>query len=175
MKKILLVLSLILLIVISFNIEQNSDNNSKEKFAIYLVRRFETSEGMRKEINDLVLEESPVITDEDIDSYDWKNRIINLSKDFDIPSAFYSGTHRNCVVMIGDERIYIGTLLSVASSIRATDKFPVFELDDENPHNSILIKDNGTDIDVDNIRIYKFLKKQHKLKKYRFMFLNIRI
>jgi len=110
-------LSLILLIVISFNIEQNSDNNdSKEKFAIYLVRRFETSEGMHKKINDLVLEESPIITDEDIESYDWKNRIINLSKDFDIPSAFYSGTHRNCVVMIGDERIYIGTLFAVASS-----------------------------------------------------------
>ncbi len=65
MKKFLLVLSLILLIVISFNIEQNSDNNdSKEKFAIYLVRRFETSEGMHKEINDLILEESPIITDE---------------------------------------------------------------------------------------------------------------
>ncbi|HCQ90863.1 MAG TPA: hypothetical protein DIU45_15500 [Clostridium sp.] len=69
--------------------------------------------------------------------------------------------------MIGDERIYIGTLFAVASSIRATDKFPVFELDDENPHNSILIKDNGTDIDIDDIRIYKFFKKQQKLKKQR--------
>ncbi|MBD8046541.1 hypothetical protein [Clostridium faecium] len=161
MKKSLLILSLILVIIIifCFNIKKSNDNNLDGELAIYLVRSFETSEGMHKEINDLVLEESPIITDEDIVSYDWKNRIINLLKDFDIPSAFYSGTHRNCVVMIGDERIYIGTIFAVASSIRATDKFPVFQLDDENPPNSILIKDNGTDINIDDIRIYKFLKK----------------
>ncbi len=164
MKKFLLVLSLIILIIVSFNIEKsNNNNNSKGKFAIYLVDRDETIEGMEKDINDLTLDESPIITDENIANYDWKKHIINFKKDFKMSPVIGGGIHQNCVVMIGDERIYIGTLFSLASSMRVSDKFPVFKLDDENPHNRLLINDNG--VDIDDIRIYNFFKKQHKLKR----------
>ncbi|GAA0123412.1 hypothetical protein UT300018_27300 [Clostridium faecium] len=165
MKKSLLILSLILVIsiIFCFNIKKSDNNNSKEKFAIYLIDKNINSEEMKKNMNDLQLEKFPIITDENIISYDWDNHIIKLSNKFDIPESIRGSRNRNCVVMIGDERIYIGVFHSPLSSMKLSTEFPVLRVYEEDSCNILAINNNG--IDINDIRIHEFFRKEHKLKK----------
>jgi len=95
----------------------------KDGFAIYLLsEEFPPANLTQTDINQLILQDSPIISDEDIVSYDQSNHIIELTSDayarvqriFPMPVRVEGIPF---VVCVGKERIYTGVLMTPASSI----------------------------------------------------------
>lgn len=95
----------------------------EEGFGIYLLaEEFPSIDLAQTDINQLILEDSPVISEEDIISYDKSDHIIELT-----PHAYIRIRHIfpmpvivegiSFVACVGKERIYTGTFISPVSSI----------------------------------------------------------
>jgi len=113
----------ILLIVILFLTITGCTSSEIDGFAIYLLSQdISALDTLKMDIDQLLLEDEPLISDEDIISYQRTNHIIELS-----PAAYrrFQGEFPQpvkvagipFVVCVGSQRIYSGALWSPASSV----------------------------------------------------------
>ncbi|NSW91749.1 MAG: hypothetical protein HPY74_13955 [Firmicutes bacterium] len=141
----------------------NENQNSNGRFAIYLVKDADTKVAVEKGINNLELEDTPIITEKDIKSYNWSEHSFETSEDVlnRIPSVPVNGIP--FVVVVDGERIYIGAFWTSLSSIST--QLPVINIM-EKPFSINLgypvEYEHSVDIRNDN-RIYNVLKETGKL------------
>lgn len=150
---------------------KNDDVNiSKDPgFALYLVKDTSASEAMKMDINKLVLEDEPVITDRNISSYIWNEHKMNLIKDEKLQGiakekiGVVPTSGKPFVVVSGGERIYLGLFWTLLSSLSAP-KCPTI-LNDFYDGDSLKINYAYDEGDSRNDqRIYKTFEKLGKLK-----------
>ncbi|MHB9094615.1 MAG: hypothetical protein ACYC21_08065 [Eubacteriales bacterium] len=96
--------------------EESKPNNWT--FAIFLVKNKKTSEAVQTKLEELKLENQPIITDRDLISYKWDEHMIDLqlnSKQKITNQIPLDG--KPFVVIANNERIYLGALWNPLSSI----------------------------------------------------------
>jgi hypothetical protein len=112
------------IIMLLSSCEQNGDEiniTTKEKFFIYNVAETEvpyTRLSIPNDLNDVTLEKTPVITEDDIGFYDYSAHYIYLKDDAIKRVNDNLPDHGNFMVMVGSTRVYLGTYHPIyASSI----------------------------------------------------------
>ncbi|MGA2070857.1 MAG: hypothetical protein ABSG97_05865 [Sedimentisphaerales bacterium] len=145
----------------------SSTTGNANRFAIYLVAVPNT------DINQIILEDRPVLTAADIVSYDWNTHTMELTDRGlrSIPAAPKEvGVYGKSFVVVADEqRCYVGAFWTTFSSIAYPG--PVIELPLDTKTNSVTIRraypfetlGMGSDPRTDK-RIFKVLSESGKLK-----------
>ena len=153
----------------------SSTSNAPDGFAIYLVQQGETIEEMREVgLNELPLEETPILSVDDIVKYTWETHEIELTKN---AYALFARLHLKVpvypgltfVVCVGSERIYRGALWTSYSS--ATYSGIVIDIYPAESGGPLRIETgypskewfDGEDLRNDP-RIYRSLEEENKLK-----------
>lgn len=173
-KKTLTVVLIFIILLLnsacSLNKNDDVNTNSNPGFAIYLVKDANASEAIKKDINKLVLEDEPIITDENISSYIWKEHKVILIKDEKLQSTVMEKidmkvpTHgKPFVVVCNGERIYIGLFWSLLSSLSAP-KCPVIMNDFYYGDSFIIYYAYDENDSRDDKRIYKTFEELGKLQ-----------
>lgn len=134
-------------------------NEEYVSFAIYLVDSYENIPS-DKNINELPLMNTPIITNKEIKKYDWTNHKILLNDE--LPSVLKAPVGGYFVVMANNERIYWGSFYSIGSS-HFMPKGTVITTDDKSKTISIKSID-ATDPRADK-RIKDVFTKLGKLKR----------
>jgi len=150
------------------NIESENNGGADNRFGIYLVKDLKTRSAIEKNLDELVLESDPIITEKDMEQYNWSYHSFKLGKEvFDrIPNVPTDGLP--FVVVADGERIYLGAFWTSLSSVSTT--LPVID---------VLLKDSvainwgypftpeGVSDPRNDKRIYKVLEETDKfLKSY---------
>lgn len=172
-KTLIMVLIFIILLLnsaCSFNKNGNVNTSSSPYFAIYLVKDANASEALKKNINKLALEDDPVITDENISNYIWKEHKLILIKDEKLHSIIKEKigmkvptSGKPFVVVCNGERIYTGLFWTLLSSLSAP-KCPVIMSEFyDGDFLQICFAYDEDDIRNDR-RIYKTFEEMGKLK-----------
>lgn len=89
-------------------------------FSIYLVKDLTTTQAMSKNLDDLPLESTPVLTDKEIRTYEWKEHKFTLTEGFNLEEKLegkVSTSGKPFVVVVGSERIYLGSFWTPISSL----------------------------------------------------------
>jgi hypothetical protein len=144
----------------------NSTTSNPNRFAIYLIAIPNT------DINQIILEDKPVLTAADIVSYDWNTHTMELTDRglHSIPATKEVGVHGKPFVVVADgQRCYIGAFWATFSSLGHEN--PVIELPLDTKTNSVTIRraypsdkfGRGSDHRTDK-RIFKVLSELSKLK-----------
>lgn len=117
-KNIFLILSVLILDILfagcSMNIETKPDS-----FEIFLVKDLSAHDAANTAIEKLVLEDEPIITLKDIPRYYWQNQIFIANKE-GLSEQLRKATKTSglpFVVVVNDERIYLGTFWTLLSSM----------------------------------------------------------
>ena len=111
-----------LLLVGCSSSDSNSNNrtvNSVKDFSIYLIKDLTVTEAMGKNLNDLPLEEKPMLTDKEITKYNWKEHTFTLQESFSLEEKLegkVSLSGRPFVVVVGSDRVYLGSFWNYFSS-----------------------------------------------------------
>lgn len=150
----------------------NEKLNSNERFAIYLVKNAAyTKDAIEMGLDRIKLEDTPVITDRDMEYYNWSDHSFALSEEAlsRIPRVTVSGLP--FVVVVNGEKIYLGAFWTSISSV-STD-LPVIDVTmaslGKAPGNPFSISEGypgnrKASIDVrDDDRIFNALKETGKL------------
>jgi hypothetical protein len=145
----------------------SSTTGNTNRFAIYLVAVPNT------DINQIILEDKPVLTAADIVSYDWNTHTMELTDGglHSIPAPPKEvGVYGKPFVVVADgQRCYLGAFWATFSSLAYPG--PVIELPLDTKTNSVIIRraypfetlDMKSDPRTDK-RIFKVLSELHKLK-----------
>ena len=118
MKKIVIILLGIIILTSLISCGNKSDENALE---IYLVSG-DLPDGENIDINKLVLEETPIITLDDIQRYYWEDQAFVMEKDLlrerldEQTGKIYATRGFPYVVVVNGERIYMGKFWSALSS-----------------------------------------------------------
>jgi hypothetical protein len=116
--KLFLILNVMLLLFIGCN---NGNNESTvNEFSIYLVKDLSTAEAMSKKLNDLPLETIPVFTDKEIRIYNWTEHQFTMKEGINLEEKLEGKvpmSGKPFVVVVGNERIYLGSFWSYLSSL----------------------------------------------------------
>ena len=100
-----------------------SETGSDHNFSVFLVEGLHTAQAMGRDLNDLQLQSTPLLTQEDLLSYDWQEHTFIL-KDFNLEERLEGKVPLNglpFVVVADDERIYLGTFWNHLSSLHLQD------------------------------------------------------
>ncbi|AJS58544.1 hypothetical protein [Paenibacillus sp. IHBB 10380] len=115
--KLFVILNVILFLIVGCN------NGNKERavneFSIYLVKDLSTTEAMSKKLDDLPLETIPVLTDKEIRTYNWTEHEFTMKEGISLEEKLevkVPAGGKPFVVVVGNERIYLGTFWSHLSS-----------------------------------------------------------
>jgi len=115
--KLFVILKVMLLLIVGCNIDNNE--SVVNEFSIYLVKDLSTTEAMSKKLNDLPLETIPVLTDKEIRSYNWIEHEFIMKENISLEEELEGKVPENgkpFVVVVGNERIYLGSFWFSASS-----------------------------------------------------------
>jgi hypothetical protein len=145
-------------------------NNSN--FEIYLVKDEKTIDAIDDELADLDLEDEPILTDKDIEQYDWNKHKLTLIKDQKLQDILNEKVYlkvpidgKPFVVVCDGERIYLGAFWTGLSSLLAPNCPIIISDFSDNDYFQIYYVHNERDTRNDE-RIYKALKKIDKLKEF---------
>ncbi len=166
-KTIIVVIASLLLIDCT---QSTNNQNGENEFGIYLLldKSITTSEAKTINLGLLKLQTEPIICLDDIISYDWSTHTIDLQteaferfKSLDTMNVSTYGLP--FLVLVGNERIYLGNIYPMYSSLYYFDLptinvAPFIEMKIEKPSDEF--EDKRTDS-----RIYEVLKNNNKLKK----------
>lgn len=99
------------------------NNGNKEsavnEFSIYLVKDLSSTDAMSKKLADLPLETIPVLTDKEIRTYNWTEHEFTMKEGISLEGKLEGkvpSSGRPFVVVVGEERIYLGSFWSSWSS-----------------------------------------------------------
>lgn len=115
--KLFVILNVMLFLTVGCN--NGNKENAVNEFSIYLVKGLSTTEAMSKKLDDLPLETIPVLTDKEIKTYNWAEHEFTMMEGISLEGKLEgkvpaSGTP--FIVVVGNERIYIGSFWSYLSS-----------------------------------------------------------
>ncbi|MBP1995066.1 hypothetical protein [Paenibacillus eucommiae] len=118
--KLLAIINVILLIII-LNVGCNNGNkeNAVNEFSIYLVKDLSVAETMSTKLDDLPLEDIPLLTDKEIRTYNWKEHEFTMMEGISLEEKLEGkvpASGKPFVVVAGNERIYTGSFWSYLSS-----------------------------------------------------------
>jgi hypothetical protein len=140
-------------------------------FAIVLVKGVSTKDAIKTKLEDLPLENQPLLTDKDLNSYKWQEHELELKQDFKLADSFTNVPLNGApfVIIADDTRVYLGALWTPISSLVAN--IPtIMVLPSDIQKNVIKIKSGypggTTDIKSDprsNQLVYNALKSIGKL------------
>ncbi len=115
--KLFVILNVMLFLIVGCN------NGNKERavneFSIYLVKDLSTTEAISKRLDDLPLETIPVLTDKEIKTYNWTEHEFTMKEGISLEGKLEAKVPANgkpFVVVVGNERIYLGMFWSGYSS-----------------------------------------------------------
>ncbi|MDQ0887960.1 hypothetical protein QFZ81_003048 [Paenibacillus sp. V4I9] len=114
--KLFAILNLLLFLIVGCN---NGNKSAINEFSIYLVKELSTTEAMSKKLDDLPLETIPVLTDKEIRTYDWTEHEFTMKEGISLEEKLdgkVSLSGKPFVVVVGNERIYLGSFWSYLSS-----------------------------------------------------------
>ncbi|OAB27357.1 hypothetical protein [Paenibacillus macquariensis] len=121
--KLFVILNVILFLIVGCN------NGNKEsvvnEFSIYLVQNLSTTEAMSKKLNDLPLEAIPVLIDKEIKTYNWTEHEFTMKEGISLEGKLEGkvpSSGQPFVVVVGNERIYLGIFWSHLSSLFNPDR-----------------------------------------------------
>jgi hypothetical protein len=107
--------------------EKGPESNAKNtqvsvRFAIVLVKGVKTGDAIKSKIEDLQLETQPVLTDNDLISYKWKEHELELRQDFDFNGSLGTVPLDGLpfIVIANDKRVYLGAFWTPISSISSS-------------------------------------------------------
>lgn len=165
------IIFIILLAILFLVLGCNKDNNdiTVHDFSIYLVRNLSATEAMSKNLDELPLENLPILTDKEINIYNWEEHTFVLNEGFSLEEKLEGKvplSGKPFVVVVDSERIYLGSFWTPISSLYIAEIPKI---------NSIWFKDNEKDSYTigygnkqndprDDIRIYESLKSLGKIK-----------
>jgi hypothetical protein len=113
----------VILIVMLFLIVGCNNGNKESvvnEFSIYLVKDLTTTEAMSKKLDDLPLEIIPLLTDKDIRTYNWTEHEFTMKDGISLEEKLEGkvpGSGKPFVVVVDNERIYLGSFWSYLSSL----------------------------------------------------------
>lgn len=116
--RLLIMILAVLLLVSGCN--KGGANNPKHDFAIYLVKDSSTKGAMSKNLAELSLEPVPLLTDKEIERYDWKEHTFYLKEGVSLEQKLEGQvplSGRPFVFVVDGTRIYLGTFWNVLSSL----------------------------------------------------------
>lgn len=99
--------------------DEKNDYKQTMLFEIYLVRDLTTADAVKKRLNELPLEEKPVLVHCEIVEYNWANheiKLINNSLEKEL-SGKVPVSGKPFVVVANGERIYLGAFWTPLSSL----------------------------------------------------------
>jgi len=120
--KSLVILSFLLFLIIGCN--SSNEESDVNEFSIYLVKDLSTTDAMSKELNDLPLETIPVLTANEIRTYNWIEHEFTMKESISLEEKLEGnvpGSGKPFVVVVGNERIYLGSFWSNLSSLYSPD------------------------------------------------------
>lgn len=171
-----IVIIFLMLIILIFNSacslqkEEDVNGSVKVSFAIYLVKDEKTFEAINKDINELALEDEPIITDQNIVSYIWNEHKITFVKDKKLQKILDEKVYMKAptngkpfVVVCNGERIYVGSFWTLLSSLSAPNcPTIVSDFSDKDSFRISYAYDKGDSRNDE--RIYKTFERLEKLK-----------
>jgi len=110
----------IILLVTLFLVLGCNKDITVHDFSIYLVRNLSTTEAMSKNLDELPLENVPILTDKEIKIYNWKEHTFSLKEGFSLEEKLEGKVPLNgkpFVVVADSERIYLGSFWTLLSSL----------------------------------------------------------
>lgn len=115
-------LSIILLaiLLLAFGCSKSESDNAKHDFSIYLVKDLSAKEAMSKKIEDLPLETEPILTDKEIETYNWKDHTFTIKDGFSLEQKLAGEVPldgKPFVVVVDGEKIYLGCFWTLISSL----------------------------------------------------------
>lgn len=155
-----------LLLVLGCN--KDGLDNAKHDFSIYLVNDLSTKEAMSKNIDKLSLETVPVLTNKEIERYDWKKHTIYTNDVFSLEQKLEGKIPldgKPFVLVADGTRIYLGSFWNVLSSLYYPDIPTINSVwSGEFDNNTYAIRYGLEQQDPrDDKRIYEALKSLGKL------------
>lgn len=161
----LLIISAALFLFVGCN--NSSKDSTAKNFSIYLVENLTTSEAMGKNLDDLPLDSTPVLTDKEIKTYNWEKHIFTLEEGFSLEEKLEGKvplSGKPFVVVVGDERIYLGSFWTLISSLYNPEIPIINSIWHKESDNDTYIIAYGNEKDPrDDIRIYEALKGLGKI------------
>jgi hypothetical protein len=161
-------MAMLIIIALVLTISCSNSSNPKHRspvFAIYLVKDMKTSVAAQISIDDLTLEDEPILTENDLVSYSWKDHKLKLCKSAikRVPKGIPLDGKPFVVVVNGD-RAYLGALWARASSLIADIPVMFFEgdyltIEPNYPSGQINAKDDPRN----NKQVYNALRGTGKL------------
>ncbi|QGQ96415.1 hypothetical protein EHS13_16755 [Paenibacillus psychroresistens] len=113
--KLIVILNVMLLLIVGCNDKVRSVN----EFSIYLVKDLSTTEAMSKKLDDLPLETIALLTDKEISTYNWTEHEFTMKEGISLEEKLEGkvpASGKPFVVVVGNERIYLGSFWSSFSS-----------------------------------------------------------
>lgn len=164
-RNLIFIICLVILSVFIYNKTNISPNKDITKFEIYLVVDNTTSAIKNKNIDDILVEQTPVITDKDIEKYIWNEHKIILAKKTSYPDSLSGTSHKFFITEVDGERVYLGVFASPASSIKPPPDMPLINM--YSIDKSLSIKFNGDNDPRMDMRIKEAFQKLRKLSVYK--------
>jgi len=141
--------------------------NPAKNFSIYLVKDLTTAEAMSKNLDDLPLEDTPLLTDKEIKIYNWKEHSFTLEKGFSLEEELedkVSLSGKPFVVVVDSERVYLGSFWNYLSSVYNPEIPTIYSgWFRGNDKDTYTIECSGKQDPRDAIRIYGSLKGLGKI------------
>jgi len=120
-SKVRLFITLFVTILLIFGCNKDNKVSAVNNFSIYLVKEdLSATEAMSKNLDDLALEDIPVLTDEEISIYNWKEHVFTLKEGFNLEEKLEGKvpiSGKPFVVVADSERIYLGSFWNPISSL----------------------------------------------------------
>lgn len=119
-NKIRLFTILLAMLLLVIGCDKNSTYTTKHDLSIYLVKDLSTSEAMSKNIDELPLETVPVLTDMEIEMYNWKEHSFSIKDGFSLEQKLEGKIPldgKPFVLVVDGTRIYLGSFWTLISSL----------------------------------------------------------
>ncbi len=140
--------------------EANAEKTAEDIY-IYLVDSLTIERAMARELRDLPLEAEPLFTDKEIKRYSWEEQQFVVKESFSLEAALdgkvpISGTP--FVVMVGEERVFLGLFGNMLSSQIYTDIPTIYSIWSKDINNDRYRISHTKDTIEDNERFYNALE-----------------
>ncbi|WP_045577110.1 hypothetical protein [Desulfosporosinus sp. I2] len=167
--RLFIILFVTLLLVWGCNKDRNDNKDSTvHNFSIFLVKDLSTSEAMSKNLDELPLENLPVLTDKEIRIYNWKEHTFSLKEGFSLERKLEGKvplSGKPFVVVADSKRTYLGSFWTPISSLYIPDIPTIYSIWFKEHENDIYTIKYGKEQQDprDNIRIYDSLLSLGKI------------
>lgn len=119
-NKVRLFILLLVVLLLVFGCNKNNSDNTKHNLSIYLVKDLSTKEAMSKNIDELPLETVPVLTDKEIEIYNWKEQTFSIKDGISLEQRLEGKVPldgKPFVFVVDGTRMYLGSFWTLISSL----------------------------------------------------------